>query len=78
MYFVMAQDDRVNCLNCTVLFNELTKSKIPAELHLFTTGGHGYGLRPTAEAVVQWPVRASDWMRERGFLMDLTKVETVE
>jgi len=63
MFFVMAQDDRVNSLNCTVLYTALTKVKVPAELHLFPTGGHGYGLRPTDEPVTHWPALAEAWLK---------------
>ncbi len=34
----------------------------------FSAGGHGYGLRPTAEAVTRWPELAGDWMRRLGVL----------
>jgi len=62
MFFAMAQDDGVNCENCTVLFTALTREKIPAELHLWPTGGHGYGLRETAEPVTRWHHRAAEWL----------------
>ena len=67
MFFVMAQDDHVNPLNCTVLFTELTKNEVPAELHLFTHGGHGYGLRPTLTPVTHWTRTAEHWLVELGF-----------
>jgi hypothetical protein len=38
------------------------------ELHLFPTGGHGYGLRKTAEPITGWPALASAWMEHRGLL----------
>lgn len=63
MFFVMAQDDHVNPLNCTVLYTALTKEKVPAELHLFPRGGHGYGLRPTSEPVTLWPKAAEVWLK---------------
>lgn len=63
MFFAMAQDDHVNSLNCTVLYTALTLAKVPAELHLFTSGGHGYGLRATDEPVTRWPELAAIWLR---------------
>lgn len=66
MFFVMAQDDRVNSLNCTALYTALTHAKVAAELHLFTSGGHGYGLRPTPVPVTQWPHHAEKWLLEMG------------
>lgn len=67
MFFAMAQDDHVNSLNCTVLYTALTQSNVPAELHLFTRGGHGYGLRPTLTPVTHWPNRAAKWLKDMGF-----------
>ena len=67
MFFAMAQDDHVNSLNCTVLYTALTKEKVPAELHLFTRGGHGYGLRPTRTPVTPWPDAAAKWLKDMGF-----------
>jgi acetyl esterase/lipase len=63
MFFAMAQDDHVNSLNCIVLYTELTKNKVPAELHLFTHGGHGYGLRPTFTPVTHWTRAAEQWLK---------------
>lgn len=67
MFFAMAQDDHVNSLNCTVLYTALTQAKVPAELHLFSRGGHGYGLRPTLTPVTHWPNRAAKWLKDMGF-----------
>jgi acetyl esterase/lipase len=62
MFLAMAADDPVNCENCTVLFTALKRAKVPAELHIFPTGGHGYGLRPTAEPVTGWTKLAESWL----------------
>ncbi|MCA9205989.1 MAG: alpha/beta hydrolase, partial [Planctomycetales bacterium] len=67
-FFVHAFDDRVTVQNSLLLASALKAAGGSAELHLFATGGHGYGLRPTSEAITRWPVRAAEWMRERRFL----------
>ena len=41
---------------------------VPAELHIYTGIGHGFGLRPTALPVGEWPDRLRAWLNERGFL----------
>jgi len=41
---------------------------VPFELHVYPTGGHGYGLRRTSEPITAWPDQAADWMRGRGWL----------
>jgi len=46
----------------------LQGAKVPMELHVYPTGGHGYGLRPAKDYVTTWPQRAADWMRSRGIL----------
>jgi endo-1,4-beta-xylanase len=41
----------------------------PAELHIYGTGGHGFGLRATNKRPVgQWLVRFEEWLSDSGFL----------
>ena len=47
-FIVQAEDDPVHVENSTVYFLALKNAKVPAELHLYAQGGHGYGLRRTA------------------------------
>jgi endo-1,4-beta-xylanase len=45
------------------------RAGVPAELHIFGTGGHGFGLRATnTRPVGQWIVRFQDWLADSGFL----------
>lgn len=67
MFFAHAQDDGVSVGNAVLLFSELKKNKIPAELHVYSTGGHGYGMRNTGHAVNNWPDRCADWLVNQGF-----------
>ena len=41
---------------------------VPAELHIFSSGGHGFGIRPsvTSRPVNDWPTRFVEWLAERG------------
>jgi acetyl esterase/lipase len=45
-----------------VYFQALKDAKIPAELHVFTQGGHGFGLRPTDLPISHWPTLAEAWL----------------
>lgn len=67
-FIVMTQNDPVRPENALVYYNELTKAKVPAELHIYPTGGHGYGLRESKDVVTTWPARAIDWMKANGLL----------
>ena len=72
MFFVHAADDRVTCLSSTRLFTALKQANVPAELHVYATGGHGYGMRRTEEPVTRWPEVAATWMRGRDLLPPAT------
>lgn len=61
---IHAQDDSVKVESSIYYFLELKKAKVPAELHVFPTGGHGYGLRKTEHAVSGWPELCNTWMRK--------------
>lgn len=67
-FLVMAQDDPVRVENVLGYALALQDVKVPMELHVYPTGGHGYGLRPSRDYVTTWPQRAADWMRSLGLL----------
>ena len=46
----------------------LKNAKVPAEMHLYPDGGHGYGLLPSPHNVSHWPERAAEWLRTLGVL----------
>jgi acetyl esterase/lipase len=62
-FIVQAEDDPVHVENATTYFLQLKNAKVPAELHIFAQGGHGYGLRRTALPVTGWPALAETWLR---------------
>lgn len=61
-FIVQAEDDPVHVENAVVYFMALKNAKVPAELHIYAQGGHGYGLRRTALPVTTWPERVEDWL----------------
>ena len=62
-FIVQAEDDPVHVENALVYFQQLKNTKVPAELHIYAQGGHGYGLRRTALPVTTWPQGVETWMR---------------
>jgi hypothetical protein len=46
----------------------LRQKKVPAELHVYLRGGHGYGLRSADQPIGSWAQRLEDWMRISGLL----------
>jgi acetyl esterase/lipase len=61
-FIVQAENDPVHVENATVYFLQLKAAKVPAELHIYAEGGHGYGLRRTALPVTTWPDAAKIWL----------------
>jgi acetyl esterase/lipase len=67
-FIVQAEDDPVHVENAVVYFLALKNAKVPAELHIYAQGGHGYGLRRTALPVTTWPQAVETWLHTIGVL----------
>jgi acetyl esterase/lipase len=54
----------------TLLYLELVNRKVPAELHIYEKGGHGFGMRsrPGATGPTDWQLRAVDWLKLHGYV----------
>ena len=68
MFLVYAYDDPVDPRNGLYLALAMKEVAVPCELHMYATGGHGYGMRNTGHPVNSWPVRCIDWMTKQGYL----------
>jgi acetyl esterase/lipase len=62
-FIVQAEDDPVHAENSTTYFLALKNAKVPAEMHLYGEGGHGYGLRRTELPVTAWPKLVETWLQ---------------
>ena len=67
-FFVHAFDDPVTALGSLALASALKQAGVSTEMHLYATGGHGYGLRHTDDPVTHWPEPAEAWLRAMKFL----------
>jgi acetyl esterase/lipase len=68
-FVVVAMDDPLVSVESVMSYGAaLHKAQVPFELHVYPTGGHGYGLRPTKNCVTTWPDRVTDWMQSHGWL----------
>lgn len=65
---VQSEDDKSYINSSLFYYFALKEAGIPAWMHLYSEGGHGYGLRDTGAAVNEWPERAEDWFRELGII----------
>ena len=62
---VHSEDDKAFVAGSRLYAAALGEAKVPHELKLYPTGGHGYGLRSTKDARV-WPQDALRWLQEIG------------
>lgn len=67
-FIAMAEDDPVRVENALSYYLALKQAGVPTEMHLYPTGGHGYGLRRTSDDVTTWPERVADWLKTGGWL----------
>lgn len=68
MFLACSSDDGNNPIAATLLYLEYKKLKLSAELHLFSEGGHGFGMRDNKQPINQWPARCAEWMDSMGWL----------
>lgn len=65
---IQAEDDKSFINSSIFYYYALKEAGVPAWMHLYSKGGHGYGLRDTGAVVNEWPDRAEDWLKEIGFI----------
>ena len=69
-FLVHADDDEgVSPENSVTFYLALRKAGVPAELHVYQFGKHGFGLAPLDPVLSSWTGRLADWMRGRGLLV---------
>lgn len=65
---IQTEDDKSYINSSLFYYYALKEHSVPARMHLYSKGGHGYGLRDTGVAVNEWPERAEDWFRDLGMI----------
>jgi len=68
--FIVAteEDKTVPVENSIMFYQALRAANVPAEMHLYPNGQHGFGFRKDLGPTSDWPKRAEEWMRSRGLL----------
>ena len=66
-FMVHAGDDPHSAAGSARLYLALKQAGVPAELHVYAGGGHGFGMLDRGSPVCQWPARCADWLRSQGF-----------
>jgi acetyl esterase/lipase len=61
-FIAQAEDDPVHVENALVYYQQLKNAKVPAELHIYAAGGHGFGLRRTLDPITGWTEFTVRWL----------------
>ena len=67
-FLAVASDDDGPAIGSAAYYLALKRAGVPAELHCYAAGGHGFGMRPGDKPAATWPRRCEEWMREQGIL----------
>lgn len=69
-FLACAYNDRLDISEgLAEVYLRFKRAGAPAELHIYSTGGHGFGLRQTNKRPVgAWIARFEEWLTEGGFL----------
>ncbi len=66
-FIVHTSDDKSSAVGAALIYAGLRKHEVPAELHIYETGGHGYGTRARPDSMIgTWTDRAAEWLVLRG------------
>ena len=67
-FLVQAHDDGVSSENSLLFYNALKQVNVDAEIHIFRTGGHGFGIRGSKGPIALWRKLCEEWLISSGIL----------
>ena len=67
-FMAVTWDDKFRGAQSALLFSRLREHDVPAELHAYSTGGHGYGIRESEKPVSSWHHQLEEWLKDSGML----------
>ncbi|HVS51049.1 MAG TPA: alpha/beta hydrolase [Opitutaceae bacterium] len=68
IFLAQASDDRFGPENAIRLYTWAHAKRAPAELHLFASGGHGFGLGRPGTPAAEWPTLFLAWLKNRKII----------
>jgi len=66
-FIMQTEDDPINVENGLYYYLALKKAKVPAEMHLYPSGGHGYGIRNKNGGTSIYPQLIEKWLADNKF-----------
>jgi acetyl esterase/lipase len=70
MFLAQAVDDPISPVdNSLMMFSALRAARIPTEMHIFQSGGHGWGMGHPGTEVRGWPELFRRWAVRNSLLL---------
>ncbi len=71
-FLLCADNDRGPSTALSALYPMLKAAGVQTEVHVYATGGHGFGINPNTRnpspAATTWQLRLGDWLKQIGML----------
>jgi gluconolactonase len=68
-FFALAYNDAGPLDGSLKMIAALKQAGVKAELHVYSEGGHGFGMRAGDKPHATWPKRCEEWLRAEKFLV---------
>jgi acetyl esterase/lipase len=68
-FLLGAGNDPITTRTVPIIYAALLKAGVPAEVHIYVDGGHGFGIRDHPKPMPStstWQFRLGDWLKDRG------------
>ena len=67
-FLALSFDDDGPLVSSLAYTKALRDNKVNAELHVYSLGGHGYGMKKSDQPYAAWHTRCGEWMKAQGYL----------
>ena len=67
-FMAVTADDKMRGAQAALLFARLNENNVAAEVHVYSKGGHGYGIRNSEMPVSKWHHQLEAWLKLHKFL----------
>lgn len=75
MFVLCADDDEMAASASTRLYAEWRAAGRPVELHIYSKGGHGFGMNKQGLPADTWIERFGDWLQAQGLLKSPDQID---
>jgi acetyl esterase/lipase len=68
LFILCANDDPIAAVGSVATYSKWKAAGYPVELHMYSKGGHGFGMNKQGLPTDHWIERFGDWLEEQGLL----------